>query len=132
MPNLATIAVKFLGNKTVTFSNTTLKEAVKVCAQYPFANYHPLLITLSTGVKLYFHTELLLNWLQGNVIYEDLFLTLKTDGLFRNSEYIYEAKGEVEIDPGSLWSKKGNKCYLVDDDQTVIATFDPIVFKEIE
>lgn len=118
MIRYAKITVVFLEETTVAFKDVTLKEVVKQCLQYPLNNKTPLLIKTGADTKLYFNTQLMINWVQNEINFTELLEFVKVDNLARNKELLQTKK--IAIDSDSLWLVKSNNCILVDDDLIVI------------
>ena len=131
MSNIPEISVKFLGNKTVIFKNSTLLSVTdKLLNEKAFAQAEPMLITFSTGKQLYFKKDDFYQFFNNKLTVAELFLNMETEGLWRNKHTIvYDNK--IDIDPSSLWTKKANFLTLVDDDWNVSVKFEKELFSEI-
>ncbi len=131
MSNIPEISVKFLGNKTVIFKNSTLLSVTdKLLNEKAFAQAEPMLITFSTGKQLYFKKDDFYQFFNNKLTVAELFLNTETEGLWRNKHTIVYNK-KIDIDPGSLWTKKANFLTLVDDDWNVSVKFEKELFSEI-
>ena len=131
MSKISLVTVKFQGNKSVKFQNTTVLEiAKKLLNNITFSNLQPMLIVFCTGKKLYFEKSYWLSFFNKDISVVELFENCETDGLFRNTNTI-NFENKIDIDPGALWSKKGTKLYLINDDWNIVVKFNTKLFTEI-
>ncbi|WP_372744267.1 hypothetical protein [Lutibacter sp.] len=130
MSKFPTITVKFLGNKTVIFKNVSIEDITyKLLKTDSFFNLQPMQIQFNTGKKLYFNKNNFRQFLSKAITLQELIETTETEGLYRNNETVV-FKNKLDVDPGALWSKKGNQLFLIDDDWNINVKFNQQQFKE--
>lgn len=89
----------------------------------PFKLFFPLI-----NKVIFFHEYVLDKYLtSGKVDFNFLYETLAGDELYRNKTEII-ANTSV-VDPGTLWIKRGESCFVIDDDFIFEYPFDENLFK---
>lgn len=117
MVKFARVTVYFQGERTVVFTNKTLKEVVTSLLTKPFENYTALLVVFATEKRLYFNKSFFVDWLAGNIDLPELMAATETDDLVRNNKAITVSNND--IDKESLWLVKKNVCILADADSYI-------------
>ena len=129
MSKIHLITVKFQGNISAKFQNNTLLEVTKkLIHTKAFKNLHPMLLLFDTGKQLYFNKNEFNAFLNNEIDTKELIENCETEGLWRNTTTI-NFKNKLDVDPGELWTKKGEQLFLVNDDWNIITTFNKQKFK---
>lgn len=90
--------------------------------------FHPLYIILDEKKYLY-NRNVFYSIARGNMDMQEFIARFQIDGVCRNKETI-EVYGQ-EVDMQSLWFKKGDRLYLIDDDNFLETEYDSNTFTEL-
>ena len=121
--NSKSIKVKFQGGLTLKVKDYSIKDLVKLLLNNnPFPSSEPLLISFK-GKKLYFDKAEFTAFVNNDINLEELIANQSIDGLYRNNDDFDLGNG-IYVDYGSLWSKKDQRMFLIDDDRNIIIHFD--------
>ena len=125
--NSKSIKVKFQGGLTLKVKDYSIKDLVKLLLNNnPFPSSEPLLISFK-GKKLYFDKAEFTAFVNNDINLEELIANQSIDGLYRNNDDFDLGNG-IYADYGSLWSKKDQRMFLIDDDRNIIIHFDKANF----
>lgn len=128
-----TITVIFQGGMTVAYHDHTVwkvaKEQLELEPNYP-RDFGPLLFQLENGQKLFFMQSILQQYVSWQMDYEELVSILHCDGLYRNRTRLIN-QHKFEIEPQSLWLKRGDTLMLIDDDNFIDCDFNEKLFEQI-
>jgi len=125
--NSKSIKVKFQGGLTLKVKDYSIKDLVKLLLNNnPFPSSEPLLISFK-GKKLYFDKAEFTAFVNNDINLEELIANQSIDGLYRNNDDFDLGNG-IYVDYGSLWSKKDQRMFLIDDDRNIIIHFDKANF----
>jgi hypothetical protein len=90
---------------------------------------NPLLLTFSTGKKIYYDEEQVRNFVENNIDQLELVESTECEGLYRNTTRLKMDEHD-ELEEGWLWILKGQYVFLVDKDRSIYCPFDERLFVE--
>lgn len=122
--------VRYLDGATMNLTGISFNQCIKKV--YEDAEKHdrnPLILTFSTGKKIYYDEEHVRNFVEGHLDQLELVELTECDGIYRNTTKL-KTDNEEELEEGWLWNRKGNYMFLVDHDRSLYCDYDERLFVE--
>jgi hypothetical protein len=124
------VVVRYLDGAKMTMNGISFNQCIrKVHEDAEKNNRTPLVLTFSTGKKIYYDEEQVQNYVENNIDQLELVEATECDGIYRNTTKM-KMENEEELEEGWLWTKKGDYVFLVDKDRSVYCEFDERLFVE--
>jgi hypothetical protein len=122
--------VSYLDGATMELNGISFNQCVRKVHEDAEKNDRtPLVLTFSTGKKIYYDEEQVRNFVENNIDQLELVEATECDGIYRNTTKM-KMENQEELEEGSLWTKKGNYVFLVDKDRSVYCDYDERLFVE--